>query len=218
MINDLYSILESKTDVQDNIIDYNMVSEILSKFEFDDNFLEKIDSKILVISDFIHYLLDNEKVEMTQRKNLMALLAVLYIISREEENSDDEEEKSNIRYILEELKLNGIGNGLVKKLIQSLYITKDIYNNFYEKDIESIFDFLYSLDSISDFFFKIVTFLDKKNLKIDDFIVEFGSNGSESLINLQKFIIDDKSLSSIKKGTNKIYSATEYIFGDEKVI
>lgn len=67
-------------------------------------------------------------IEVTPDKVVLLTIAALSIIYLEEKKSNDINLRKDCKSMLEELKMNGIGNGIVKKLIDAFKSIKNIFS------------------------------------------------------------------------------------------
>lgn len=67
-------------------------------------------------------------IDLTPDKVVLLTIAAISIIYLEEKKSNDEVLRKDCKSMLEELKMMGIGNGIVKKLIEALKSIKNIFS------------------------------------------------------------------------------------------
>lgn len=94
---------------------------------------------------------------------MSTLVAVGNIYYVENMHNDPETIKDDLRFILEELKLNGVGNGIVKNISNILSSIANIYNYVFKTNIESFIQ-LYEKETkfISNFLNALSNSIDNK--------------------------------------------------------
>lgn len=150
-------------------------------------------------------------VELTPNNIVMITLAAVSVIFIEERDSRlNDKQKLNLekdtKSLLTELKLNGIGNGIVKKLVQSLKSIKNIANIILKhsgKAIESIVD-MFAYTSLLVPILNAVNFIiNKYDLTMDTLIQNLSGIGMGILTLIVKHgvkeILKRLGISKVKK-------------------
>lgn len=112
----------------------DIVKTIISDLKINLGFVGTFGFAISGLYPIVESLIDNMNIsstDITPRVIVMLVLAALSIIFLEEKNSKagkEEDLRSGAKSLLTELKLSGIGNGIVKKLVESLKSIKNIVN------------------------------------------------------------------------------------------
>lgn len=177
------------------------------------------------------------KIEITQENMLLLTVAAVVIIYLEEKKTgstkisiemDEDEIKENAKSLLTELKLRGIGNGIVKKVVKAFTsisnLVKVIFKNF-KYVISGFIDMFAYTAMLVPTMNVFATFIDKYDMNLDSIIGNLLSVGvgvlsvvAKNSINYlvqklgSKFNLDkDKIMKDLPEPSIKKYPHPEYI-------
>lgn len=139
----LYQITE-KNSISDDIYNKHKDS-IISKFNIELKDLGMFSDKVSMFMPIINELLSNcDRIELEGEVSVIASICTFYVICLEYEtypNKDENILTTTSKTLLEELKLRGVGNGVIKKIIKSLYSIKDLFSFMYKDTNTNIDEF-----------------------------------------------------------------------------
>jgi len=138
---------ESKSSIK------KMVGEISTDLKINSKFVATFGLSIDGLYPIVQSLMENMKlssVDLTPRVITMLVLASLSVIVLEEKSKkfkpspeDEDEIRTGAKSLLTELKLSGVGNGIVKKLVEAIKSIKNIASIIFKnipKAVESMVD------------------------------------------------------------------------------
>lgn len=123
-------INENKSE-KDNSKDKNkIVKKIVNDLKLNFNLIGIFGAGIGAFYPIVNSLLSNMSIEITDEVIVLSTICALTIIYLEYCKSSEEREKvtSDSKTLLEELKLRGVGNGVIKKLIAAFESIKNIFS------------------------------------------------------------------------------------------
>lgn len=174
----IYSFLDY-SNIQELTEDFVLTDKVYKKdFEFEriqNDIIEKFNLKLNIIRNFKFYtfysiifnMLENQDtIESDKKKSVLLGITSMVILKNEED--DNEEVKAKSRSLLEELKLSGVGNGIVKNFIECIKIFFQLYQILYKEDINQINN--KNDEKMNLLFSKIYFIVNKYNMTIDVFI------------------------------------------------
>lgn len=127
MINSIDSIIKESDETNYKKVQRKVISDLRLNFRFIGTFGAGIGAFYPVVES----LMKNLKVTMTPDVIVLSTICALTIIVLEEKkykDSKEEEELTNdSKSMLEELKMRGVGNGIIKKLVKSFHSIKNIF-------------------------------------------------------------------------------------------
>lgn len=181
----------------------DLVNKISKDLKVDLSELKQFKKSISVFLPVIECILSNvSNIENDEEVNILSTIATSFIICLEKEKNSNEEYLTKAsRTLLEELKLRGVGNGMVKKIIKSLESIKNFISFIYsymDKDIDNFND-LISIKGVSNVF-KILS----------DIILEYKMSNEDIIMNFNN-ISSGVSLSISKENINSIIDSLEDI-------
>lgn len=167
---------------EDNIIN-DILSKVTNDLKLNFTLITSFGTGISFIYPIVDNLIKNSKLNIDMSMENIVLLtitsiSIFYLESRKGKvNSKIEKE---IKNLLEELKLRGIGNGIVKKLTECLKALNNIFiillKNTY-KTIESFIDMFSYTSILVPILSAITTLVSKNNYNLDSFSNSFISLG-----------------------------------------
>lgn len=128
-INSIQYIVESNTNKKE----YNKVQKkIISDLKLNTRLIGTFGAGIGAFYPVVYSLMDNMgmKIELTEETIVLATICASTIIFLEEKKVKDDQEEillADSKSMLEELKMKGVGNGIIKKIVKSF---KSIFNIF----------------------------------------------------------------------------------------
>ena len=162
-----------------------------------------------VLYPIVAVLLKNMKlssIDITADKIILLTVCAFTIIYLEEKNSTSEELRKDSKSMLEELKMGGIGNGIVKKLVETLKSFTNIFNIIYKhigKSVSGLIDMFTYVSLLIPIMNGILFIIGKYDLNIDTFLQNFTGLliGVGSIITKQgiSYIIDKIKVKVDKK-------------------
>lgn len=154
------------------------LSDILDKFDYSTEFLENINEDCVYLLDLIEYFLSENIEDTSDEVCSMVLITVLYIIYRDINDPNNEKDRDNIRYILEELKMNGVGNGIVKNISEALLTSFNVYKHVFDKKKNNILELINDKEVGPLFFMRLTKVLKKFKMPLSQFVELFKTIGT----------------------------------------
>lgn len=135
MANDFINSFNTLIIESDDSIYKKVEKKLISDLKLDIQAIASFGIRFAVIYPIVQELLKNmniESIELTPDRIVLLTISAVSIIYLEEKKSKSSKEQEKLtkdsKSMLEELKMMGIGNGLVKKLIEGLKSIKNIFN------------------------------------------------------------------------------------------
>jgi hypothetical protein len=165
----------------------NAAKKLISNLKLNNNLLLTFDSALTNFYPVVNSLMKNMNIDsfnLDEQSIVLLALSSLSIIYIEEVkyNSSDEELKlrKDSKSMLEELKMRGFGNNIVKKLILCIKAIKNIFLIFSKRANIKVFGVI---DMISESIFKpiinaVYYVTDKYDLNLDTFVQNFSTLSS----------------------------------------
>lgn len=187
----------SKIDYKNNGLDeeYQVIKkELIKDLKIDLKLLNNFENSIDILIPFVKNILKNTKnIEVNKQNTVLTSISISFIIYLEKEKNNDEEKLTKVsKSLLEELRLRGIGNGIIKDIIKSLDIIKNLIAFFYKYFKKDIITFtqLFSLKNIDCAFHNISSIVSEYDMSIENINQNFNNiiTGNSSVI-LKKDII-----------------------------
>jgi hypothetical protein len=164
-------------------------NEIINRIKIDTFILDIIGSDITFFYNIVERLIKNtNKIELTNDNVVLSTLCSLSIIFIEENKNNENNNLlvKNSKSILEELKMGGVGDGIVKSIINLFYNIKNLISLIYEKiKIVNFFEIFKYIKNLKVFFSSIIYLIEDYNLDIETSIKNFV--GLYELIKDRKF-------------------------------
>lgn len=144
MLNDFLNSFDKVMINESDKNDYNkMLNKIISDLKLNISLISTFGTGIGGLYPIIEKLLKNGSIEVTQQSIILLTITSLTIIYLEEKKFKNIDEENILikdsKSMLEELKLMGIGNGIVKKTINVLKSIKNIFKIIYKHLSTSIY-------------------------------------------------------------------------------
>src|SRR5581483_12214645 len=107
----------------------NFLKKITKDLNLNVRLIATFGATITALQPIISELITNSKldIEINSEKIMLLTLASICVVMLEDKKNPDENLRKNCRTMLEELKLNGIGNGIVKKCCDVIRCIKSIF-------------------------------------------------------------------------------------------
>lgn len=164
-------------------------NEIINRIKIDTFILDIIGSDITFFYNIVEILIKNtNKIELTNDNVVLSTLCSLSIIFIEENKNNENNNLlvKNSKSILEELKMGGVGDGIVKSIINLFYNIKNLISLIYKKiKIVNFFEIFKYIKNLKVFFSSIIYLIEDYNLDIETSIKNFV--GLYELIKDRKF-------------------------------
>jgi len=164
-------------------------NEIINRIKIDTFILDIIGSDITFFYNIVERLIKNtNKIELTNDNVVLSTLCSLSIIFIEENKNNENNNLlvKNSKSILEELKMGGVGDGIVKSIINLFYNIKNLISLIYKKiKIVNFFEIFKYIKNLKVFFSSIIYLIEDYNLDIETSIKNFV--GLYELIKDRKF-------------------------------
>lgn len=208
---DFFESLYSKEDIVFNSLEYNVIlKKYISDLSLNEILLTTFDSGINSVYKFISELLKNSNLNVELEVDNITLLTItalsisylderkLGLTSKEiSEYDNDDSMKLDIKSLLEELKLRGIGNGIVKKIVSCLSTLFKLFKFILDKsNNNTILGFIDMLEYPKIFvaFMSAVVFVSNKfNLNINTLSSIYSSIELTTMSNIGNDIINTLS-------------------------
>lgn len=236
IINSLIENYKSVNSNKVNIYDYdNTLNEVITTLNIKNNALNIISElDFNLILNINNSLVENSNINIDLKKNILSSISLILILQLNDiekglfnlKSYDSIESlKTDIKNILEELKLNGIGNGIIKNLI-SIY--DEIYRFFKiilsenkkYNNIKCISELLYDKKTFDLIFIPINNFLKDKNISINDILNSMiYANDNISYFNVSSIIdliSSSEDISDVDIVNNK-YNKTNNIINENEI-
>lgn len=175
-------ILESNNDGENYKEILNLFKKIKKDFKLQLEIVGYYGTGIGSLYGVVEAIINNSQITVSKEAIVLAITCALTIIYQQErENTfykDKLKIKSDCKYLLEELKLKGIGNGIIKKLISIFTIIKNFFKLIFKKTTLIIINFidLFSYVSILIPTMNAIAYIVVKyNLTLDSFILNIKS-------------------------------------------
>jgi hypothetical protein len=172
------SINDSKQQVNK---DDNILSKVVSDLKLNFSLIGTFGAAIASLYPVVDSLMRNMKIssiEITSERIVLLTLAACSILYLEEKKSIKNEDimRKDCKSMLEELKMAGIGNGIVKKLIDGLKSIKNIFN-IITKHLGAVVTQFIDMFAYTALLIPIMngvlTVIGKYNLNLDSLITNF---------------------------------------------
>ena len=192
------------------IIYFKKISETLN---FNYNIVTFLKDSIHLLYPVIEKLIDNNNfnIEKSFENILLLTLAatcVSYLESVGNPTGNATVSKDDIRTILEELKLKGIGNGIVRKITKCLKsitdIIKDVFKNTSQFKINGFYDIVSNSKAFNKIIAAVLMFVIKHKIDIDSLPNSFATMGMVISKELAKKGMDYFSNSKLFKNKKNI--------------
>ena len=181
IIDDFFDNTKSFVNEMDKNSIKQIIKSILNDLGINLKFVSTFGFAITGLYPIVESLMKNmniSSVELTPNNIVMITLAAVSVIFLEERESKiSDKQKSQLeketKSLLTELKLNGIGNGIVKQLVKSLKSIKNLVNIILKhggKSIESIVDMFAYTSLLIPVLNGVNFIIDKYDLTMDSFI------------------------------------------------
>lgn len=172
-----------------------LIKKISKDLKVDLSQLKDFDKSISIFLPTIESILNNvSNIENNDEVNILSTMATSFIIYLEkEENSNEEYLTKASRTLLEELKLRGVGNGVIKKIIKSLESIKNFISFLYSyknKDIDSFSD-LISIKGIKNVFKILSDIILEYKMSNEDIVMNFNNISTGATLSISKDKIND---------------------------
>ena len=152
-------------------------NEIINRIKIDTFILDIIGSDITFFYNIVERLIKNtNKIELTNDNVVLSTLCSLSIIFIEENKNNENNNLlvKNSKSILEELKMGGVGDGIVKSIINLFYNIKNLISLIYKKiKIVNFFEIFKYIKNLKVFFSSIIYLIEDYNLDIETSIKNF---------------------------------------------
>lgn len=129
MINSMDSLIKESGET-----DYKKVqNKIITDLKINFNFIGTFGTGISAFYPIVDSLMKNlgQSIEVTPEVVVLSTICAITIIYLEEKKFKDEKEEQELitgsKSILEELKMSGVGNGIIKKLVKSFHSIENIF-------------------------------------------------------------------------------------------
>lgn len=130
MINSMYTLIKESDETNFKKIQNKVVSDLRLNFRFIGTFGVGIGSFYPIVESLMKNL--GQNIELTPEVVVLSSICALTIIYLEEKKFRDEQEEQDLidgsKSILEELKMRGVGNGIIKKLVKAYKSISSIFN------------------------------------------------------------------------------------------
>jgi hypothetical protein len=214
--NDLmYDFLNSFNSIvkeSDQFLYKNVAKKIISTLRLNKELLLTFDNFLNNFYPITHSLIKNSNIsssELSDESIVLLSLSSLTIIYLEKNNNKSSEEefklKKDSKSMLEELKMKGFGNNIVKKIILCIKVIKNMFlilNKHMDKKISNIADILLNSIFIS-MLNSIHYIINKYNLNIDTFVQNFHTLSSDIKTHIGKNGIND-IIDKLKKDNDEL--------------
>jgi hypothetical protein len=178
---DFLDLLGSKIN-EDNVVN-DILNKVTNDLKLNFTLITSFGTGISFIYPIVDNLIKNSKLNIDMSiENIVLLtitsISIFYLESRK--GKVNEKLEKEVKNLLEELKLRGIGNGIVKKLTECLKALNNIFiillKNTY-KTIESFVDMFSYTSILVPILSAITTLVSKNNYNLDTFSNSFISLG-----------------------------------------
>lgn len=188
---------ESKLEKDNNFKkNENILNKIIKDLNLNFNMLDFLGSGLLIFSNITKSLFKGLNIELTDEVVVLSTVCAITIMYLD--FIDDVEKRNKLvtdsKNQLEELKLRGVGNGIIKKLIKAFESIKNFFT-IISKDInikiESFFDILLDNPTLKHTINSISFVIDKNNITLENIVDSFSNLNSGITTNFGKQIIND---------------------------
>ena len=174
--NNLLDLKESNKDSFDGIL-----SDLSRDLKFNFYLISTFGAGIKAIYPVVEGLLKNGTINIDLHKeNIILLSLASLVIAYTETNKDNTISKKEIKSILEELKLKGIGNGIVKKMVSCINVIGNIVKILFKGTgyaINGLFDMFGYTALLIPCMNAISYVVDSNSMDMDDLISNLGVAG-----------------------------------------
>lgn len=170
--------INEKSNYKSNIFSKHK-DKLLSEYDIDMSVLGKFSDKLNMFIPVVSKLIENSnKIDCDEEESVMASICTFYVICLEHESysGKNEEKLTQIsKNLLEELKLRGIGNGVIKKIIKSLQSIKDLISFIFSQNDKNIdtFSKLIEIDNLEKMLKAVFDVIEKNNIDFNNCPNEF---------------------------------------------
>jgi hypothetical protein len=129
MINSMDILIKESDEIDFKKIQNKVISDLRLNFKFIGTFGAGIGAFYPIVESLMKNL--GQNIEITAEVVVLSTICALTIIYIEEKKFKDEHEEQDLiddsKSMLEELKMRGVGNGIIKKLVKAYYSIKEIF-------------------------------------------------------------------------------------------
>jgi hypothetical protein len=129
MINSMDSLIKESDETNFKKIQNKVVSDLKLNFRFIGTFGVGIGAFYPIVESLMKNL--GQNIDITSEVVVLSSICALTIVYLEEKKFKDEKEEQDLiddsKSMLEELKMRGVGNGIIKKLVKSFHSIKNIF-------------------------------------------------------------------------------------------
>lgn len=190
--------LITESNEEDKKQEENILKKIINDLKLNFNLIGIFGSGIGAFYPIVNSLMAGEKIDITSEIVVLSTLCAFTIIYLEEKKTDNLEKQRKVlndsKNMLAELKLRGVGNGIIKKIISCLYGIKNIFS-IITKHIGSVVSGFLDMFSYTSILIPVMNaiyvLIGKYSMTLDNFVDNFKAISiGIATITAKHFIID----------------------------